>query len=64
MGKIVELYQTLLKKYGPQGWWPIKNNKTLICGYHVGAPKNEADRFEICIGAILAQNLIFKLPLL
>ena len=51
--KIYELYRDLLKKYGPQGWWPI-NNK-----YHpkdYSYPKTEKQRFEICIGAILTQN--------
>lgn len=42
--------------YGSQGWWPIINNKTLICEYGVGAPRNEAESLEICFGAILTQN--------
>ncbi len=56
MNPIQQIYQTLLKTYSPQGWWPIINNKTLLCEYHTGAPKNDAERLEICIGAILAQN--------
>jgi len=59
MNKIEKTYHELLAKYGRQGWWPIINNKTLICEYNVGAPKNEAERFEICIGSILAQNTQF-----
>ena len=45
--------------YGPQGWWPIVNDKTLICEYHpndYSYPRTDAERFEICIGAILTQN--------
>src|SRR3989339_607649 len=51
------LYQNLLKDHGPQGWWPI-NNK-----YHPGDysyPKNDSQRFEICIGARLTQNTSWK----
>src|SRR3989338_6946554 len=50
------LYQRLYKSYGPQGWWPIISNKTLLCEYHTGAPRNSAERTEIAIGCILAQG--------
>lgn len=63
---IFELYQRLLVEYGPQGWWPILGHpgsnptKTgAITGYHPGDyrfPKNEAQRFEIGVGAVLTQN--------
>lgn len=56
MNRFKTIYQDLLKKHGKQGWWPIINSKTLICEYHAGDPKNDAERFEICIGAILTQN--------
>jgi endonuclease III related protein len=56
----------LLDGYGPQGWWPLLahagNNPTStgrLTGYHPGDfsfPRDEAERFEICIGAILTQN--------
>jgi len=52
MNKIVQLYYELLKKYGPQGWWPCPD-------YHPGDysfPKTADQRFEICVGAILTQN--------
>ena len=52
--------------YGPQGWWPSLehrgSNPTLtgrLTGYHPGDysfPRTEAQRFEICCGAILTQN--------
>ncbi len=60
MNRIVEIYTKLLRKYGPQGWWPIINGKTLICEYGTGAPRNEAEMAEICIGALLAQNTAWK----
>ena len=66
MNKIHQIYNILLKLYGPQGWWPLlgckgtKPTKTgAIKGYHprdYSHPKNNIQRFEICIGAILTQN--------
>ncbi len=56
MNGMVEIYTKLLREYGPQGWWPIINGKTLICEYGTGAPRDEAEMAEICIGALLAQN--------
>ena len=60
------LYLDLLDAYGPQGWWPLLGHDGLhpsktgsIMGYHPGDydfPRNEAERFEICTGAILTQN--------
>jgi endonuclease III related protein len=56
----------LLDAYGPQGWWPLLghagSNPTLtgqLTGYHpgdFGIPRTDAERFEICCGAILTQN--------
>lgn len=70
MNSILVHYRRLLKIYGPQGWWPlldlhdgkIGKNPTKtgsIKGYHpndYSFPKNNAQRFEICIGAICTQN--------
>ncbi|MFP4424032.1 MAG: endonuclease III domain-containing protein [Candidatus Woesearchaeota archaeon] len=60
-------YKSLLEKYGLQGWWPLLEvdgcnpTKTGSCrGYHPGDysyPKNLRQRFEICIGSILTQNV-------
>lgn len=50
------LYKKLRESYGPQGWWPILNSKTLLCEYHTGAPRNDAERTEIVTGCILAQG--------
>ena len=59
----------LLGAYGPQGWWPLLthagSNPTLtgrLTGYHPGDftfPRTNAERFEICCGAILTQNTAF-----
>lgn len=37
-GRLLRIYQSLLRHFGPQGWWPGKS------------------RFEVIVGAILAQN--------
>ena len=70
MNKIQQIYKELLKKYGFQGWWPLINNKGCnptktgcIKGYHPGdynLPGTAAERFEICLGAILTQNFSFS----
>jgi len=59
-------YDTLLAAYGPQGWWPLldvhESNPTssgTLQGYHRGDytyPRTDAQRFEICVGAVLTQN--------
>ena len=63
---LAELAERLYAAYGPQGWWPLLehrgSNPTLagrLTGYHPGDysfPHSEAQRFEICCGAILTQN--------
>ncbi|MFW6383300.1 MAG: endonuclease III domain-containing protein [Nanoarchaeota archaeon] len=63
---INQKYCELLQKHGPQGWWPLMDVKGCnptktgsSRGYHPGDysyPKNEKQRFEICLGAILTQN--------
>ena len=53
MAALNQIYKILLLKYGKQRWWPIK-------GKYSGGPKNEKEKFEVCIGAILAQNTSWK----
>ena len=57
MNKIIKIYESLLKEFGHQGWWPI-NNK-----YHpndYSYPHNEKEKLEIIYGAILTQNTSWK----
>jgi len=66
MNLLNRIYNILLRKYGFQGWWPLLRCKGAnptktgsIKGYHpkdYSYPKNDKQRFEICIGAILTQN--------
>lgn len=64
--KIRELYKTLMQEYGLQGWWPLleleeeNSNASKKGGYHPGKyefPKTREQSYEICIGAILTQNV-------
>jgi endonuclease III related protein len=66
--KLDDFAAAMLRAYGPQGWWPLLahaqmgTNPTLtgrMTGYHPGDftfPHSDAQRFEICCGAILTQN--------
>ncbi len=67
MNRMKRIYACLLKEYGPQGWWPLLDLGSVryrlgdknYGGYHPGEysyPKTDAQRFEICIGAVLTQN--------
>jgi endonuclease-3 related protein len=57
MNKLIKIYQELLKKYDYQGWWPV-DGKYFPNDYSY--PKNEKQRFEIIVGAILTQNTSWK----
>jgi endonuclease III related protein len=66
MTPLHRFYGSLFDAYGPQGWWPLRSHAGVnptktgaVTGYHpgdYGFPRNEAERFEICAGAILTQN--------
>lgn len=56
-----EIYNSLLKKYSHQGWWPIIENDKIT--YHIkdySYPKTKEQEFEICVGVILTQNTSWK----
>ncbi len=60
---IESLFDRLSEHYGPQGWWPIVLSNAagdqLVTGYHLNDysyPKNDLQRLEISLGAILTQN--------
>lgn len=64
---ILSLYEKLISRYGPQGWWPIlsKANKKGFDekGYHPSLydyPKSKLERYEIVVGSILTQNTAWK----
>ncbi|MBI2676021.1 MAG: endonuclease III domain-containing protein [Candidatus Aenigmarchaeota archaeon] len=45
--RIQQIYGRLLKHYGKQDWWPVRRSF-------------EPEWFEICVGAVLAQNTSWK----
>ncbi|MCX6708446.1 MAG: endonuclease III domain-containing protein [Candidatus Woesearchaeota archaeon] len=49
----MHIFNKLLNAFGPQNWWPIK-------GEYRQRKLSEADRLEVCIGAILTQNTSWK----
>ena len=49
----MHIFNKLLNAFGPQNWWPIK-------GEYKQKNLSEADRLEVCIGAILTQNTSWK----
>lgn len=60
--KPIVVYRKLLKRFGPQGWWPAARKGRSEPEYHPGRylPLSGAERFEICVGAILTQNTAWK----
>ncbi|MBI2070641.1 MAG: hypothetical protein HYT79_08570 [Elusimicrobia bacterium] len=48
----------LLRRFGPQGWWPVTPNNSTAPRYHPGRFPgiNPKQAFEIAVGAILTQN--------
>jgi len=60
MNEVEKIYSILAGAYKRQGWWPIFSKEYGLSEYGVGAPRNDDDRFEIVIGAILTQNVAWK----
>ena len=56
--KLEQIYEWLLREYGPQGWWPVRC-ECAESGYHkenFAVPASAKGRWEVCAGAILTQN--------
>lgn len=51
------VYQILLKKFGPQGWWPLFNYRKNEFTYSGKKNISSDEQFEIILGAILTQNV-------
>lgn len=59
MNKIQQIYQGLLRHFGPQGWWPVTEKGKIHPEYSGGA-KNEKQQLEVIFGTVLAQNTSWK----
>ncbi|MFH1978030.1 MAG: endonuclease III domain-containing protein [Candidatus Aenigmatarchaeota archaeon] len=57
--KPLDVYNILLKEYGHQGWWPVKDKDGKI-KYSRKIQLTKEERLEIIIGAILVQNTSWK----
>ncbi len=60
MNPVTQVYKKLLAFHGPQGWWPIVDTVEQTGVYHLQAPRNGAEMFEICVGAIMTQSVAWK----
>ena len=56
---LLEIYQTLLKAYGQQGWWPVTRRGRTVPEYHVPV-HNRKQKLEIVFSAVLTQNTQWK----
>ena len=50
---VKDVYMVLLKEYGKQGWWPVKD---VYSSSFKKRKRTPSEMFEIGVGAILAQN--------
>lgn len=53
---MLSVYKKLQDRFGKQGWWPITDAISEKSIYHLNAPRNEQEKLEISLGAILTQN--------
>ncbi len=60
MISLKRLYTLMLKKYGPQGWWPLVDEESFRCVYGQREFLTGAEEFEIALGAVLTQNVSWK----
>ena len=58
MKKIKLIYKTLYSSFGPQYWWPVTKEGSIIPKYHKNIRLNEKQKLEICFGAILTQYMV------
>lgn len=57
------LYEQLHRHFGPQGWWPTTPPGQHRPAYYPGQVArrlNEAERWEIAVGALLTQNTAWR----
>lgn len=56
----IEIFKKMLSHYGHQLWWPVTEKGGLTPSYKKRGSLTESQKFEICAGAILAQNTGWK----
>jgi endonuclease III related protein len=53
--RFMKVYELLRREYGPRRWWPVTppgGTRPL----YTGGPRDDRQRFEVAVGAILTQN--------
>ncbi len=55
-----QVFEKLLREYGPQGWWPVADSPNGKATYKKRGKLKEFQQFEVCVGAILTQNTAWK----
>ena len=50
-----EIYEALRRAWGPRRWWPVTPPGETRPAY-TGGPRNDLQRFEVAVGALLTQN--------
>ena len=60
MNRILGIYNILLENFGSQNWWPVTNENSVKPTYEKRDRLTERQKFEICVGAILTQNISWK----
>lgn len=56
---VLWIHDRLLKRFGPQGWWPVTPRRGRGPRYHPANTRGRlsaAQQFEVAVGAILTQN--------
>ena len=56
---MIGIYNRLLEQHGKQNWWPVTPQGELLPEYS-GGPKDDRQRLEVAVGAILTQNTSWK----
>jgi endonuclease-3 related protein len=53
--RFMNVYRLLRGAYGPRRWWPVTPPGGTTPRY-TGGPRNDLQRFEVAVGAVLTQN--------
>src|SRR3989344_6190781 len=62
VNSMLNVYNKLYNSYKEQGWWPIisKDNRVIYNKTFKNREKTQDEKLQICLGAILTQNTVWK----
>jgi len=59
--QVLWIYKTLLRRFGPQGWWPVTPKGRFKPVYSTARRAlSPNEKFEIAVGAVLTQNTAWR----